>query len=177
MLKLRSYVLQLCPRLIDGYTGLESPNSGKIQKAPVVVQLLQHAGKHLIVGSHRYPHIRAAKRGRSLESSWHHADDCESLSVEQNVLADDARIGSEVALPHAVREHYNSGGSRLIFVGTEGAAKRRLNSEHVEVVAGDKLGAKGLRLAVNGHTHARAGKHQHLRKRLRALADILCVRL
>ena len=114
--------------------------------------------------SHRQPHIRTANGSCSLEPSRHYAGNRESLPVEENVLADYVRIRSEVALPHAIREHYNSGGAGSVFVRTESAAKRGLHAQYIEVVAGNELGIEGLRLTVNGHADACSGEHQHLRE-------------
>ena len=75
------------------------------------------------------------------------ADDGGVLSVEADGLADDVRVGVEVAAPVAIADDHGWDAAGFVEVGAEEAAALRLHAEDGEIIRGDELSvnAVGLR--------------------------------
>ena len=62
-----------------------------------------------------------------------HADDGVGTAIQQDVAADDARIGAEQVQPQSVAQNSDLLPARLVFVPGEGPSERRLRAEDLEV--------------------------------------------
>ena len=63
-----------------------------------------------------------------------HADHAMRLAVEQQVPAEDARIGAEILLPCGVAQDDDAIGAGLILFRPEGPPDDRLQPEHREMI-------------------------------------------
>ena len=98
--------------------------------------------------------------------SWKNADDRIRLAVEQDVAADDRRVGGEQVHPQPVSDHRNFLAAWLIFVPGERPSVCRLRAEDLEVWCRHGRHTKGPGL-VSGRPGGRACGITHRRARLR----------
>ena len=81
----------------------------------------------------------------------HHADDVKGTAVDADRFAKNGGIGRERLLPEMMTYNYNGSAAGSGIVGRRnGAAHEGLGTEHVEVVAGDKIGGRQNRGRVGG---------------------------
>ena len=93
---------------------------------------------HLPVGGeHQWlPELRLVTiEGAPLEN----ADDAIRFAVEQDLPAQNLRVGPKVVLPGSVTDDKHTRGSGLVLFSAEGAAQPGARGKHPEVIGGDGL--------------------------------------
>ena len=139
-------------RLLDRHARLQPCEEVRPVGAPVVEPL-----ERLREAAHRdrreddRPH---AER-RSVEAARRDADDRHRLPVHCQPLIEDVRVAAEPPEPVRVAQHDHVRlARRLVVVGAEQPAERRLQREHVEIGAGDEQPFRVLRLVARGQIRA-----------------------
>jgi hypothetical protein len=112
-----------------------------------------------------------------------HADDGVGIAIQQDVAADERRIGAEQVQPQPMADHRHFLAPRLIFVPGEGPPERRPRAENLEVRRRDDRDTKRSRLAAGRTggrarriTHRRAGLRRHGLERLALLRPVDVIR-
>jgi hypothetical protein len=107
-------------------------------------------------------------RGAAVEGAalLEHADDRVRLAVEEDVLAHDRRVRSELRLPQRVAQKHDMVLADLVLVRPECAAERRPRAVDIEVVRGDALAAQLNRLLAPRQRRAPTGLRGHVLKHL-----------
>src|ERR1035441_10165536 len=123
-------------------------------------------------------HARLVSANCRIEVLRRYADDRKQMAVDEHRLAHHAWRGGEARLPVAVAEHNHW--IRIlcrIVLLREQAAKRRLQSEKLKVIAGHNLCVLVLGLVVPTNANASAVRRQHAREDLVVIAQILVYRI
>ena len=82
------------------------------------------------------------------------------MSVEQDVLSDDARVGAETTIPETVAEYDNRIASgHLIFLGEKAAPEGGFDADHVKVVRACQLAPDPLGLAASADAGGTMGRN------------------
>ena len=84
----------------------------------------------LLVDRERHPHLEVGLQ--EVEAARQHPDDRERLAVDEERLADDARVAAVAALPQPVGQDDDPVPARHLLLGQEGAAHGRPHAEHRE---------------------------------------------
>lgn len=114
-------------RLAQVHAGAKTPVNGE----PVDLAHLLVGGEH-----QRLPELRFIPiEGALLEN----ANDVIRFAVEQDLPAQDVRIGAEVVLPSCVTDDDYMRGSGLILSGGEGPAQSGARAKYPEVIGCDRL--------------------------------------
>ena len=99
------------------------------QAAPDGDRVLVPAAE-VLVDRERHPHLEV--RLQKVEAARQHADDGERPAVDQQRLADDARVAAVAAPPQAVGQDDHPFPPGLLLFGHEGAAESGLHAQHRE---------------------------------------------
>jgi hypothetical protein len=100
--------------------------------------------------------IETAGDERELEVARHDADDDIRLAVEQDLVAEDAGIAMEAALPHVIADD-RDGCVSIVLLLHEDSAHRRRDSERGEDACRHPRGVHHYRLAAAGKLVATSG--------------------
>ena len=84
----------------------------------------------VLVDRERHPHLEV--RLQKVEAARQHADDGERLPVDQQRLADDARVAAVASPPQPIGQDDDPLSPGLFLLRHEGAAKDRLHAQHRE---------------------------------------------
>ncbi len=110
--------------------GLETPDEGD-DVSPFARRAIQIEGRDRV---NLYP--RREDRAK-VKAAGQDADNSGLLAIDVECLADDCRIGVELASPPSVGKQNHRGGSAARIVRIEGASHGWLYSEHLEEVCND----------------------------------------
>src|ERR1700690_2491319 len=102
-----------------------------------------------------------------------HAYDAVGIAIENEVAAEDLRIGAKFALPEAVGQDGDFRFAGRIVGGHESAAQERLGAEQIEERGSRADGVHALGLCLPGEIHASADGQGHFVKDIILRADLV----
>ena len=103
-------------------------------------------------------------------------DDRQRIVVDLDRLADDVRIGAEVAPPQTIAENDDRMAARSNLVRRqEGAATLGTNAEDLKVVSGHELGPERAGASTSAETDGGERRAEESRERLIVIAEVLVV--
>ncbi len=155
--------LQAGLRLRQALARLQPPHHS--QPVRIAVLVVRPARGDDVLGRHGHEDVGRLPGDHAVKAGRGDADNGEGLRVEQQRLAQHARIGAQLVFPVVEADHGHRSSVELIVGRHDQPAHRRLHAQHLKVIAGDQFAYPRTPTACSTARPAKLRRWQSARRR------------